>query len=156
MRAKNNMSNTLLSTKIPTAEARSTDVSDLAREDGPFSTDPLLIVQSCLLVLALLTVAYVASEIILPLILAYVLKLLLQPAMRFLEGLRLPRSLCALMIIFALFGIIVSGCAGLSGPAAGWAQKLPSGIPRLEERLHFLTGPIQTLQTFLHQIDGGL
>jgi predicted PurR-regulated permease PerM len=42
----------------------------------------------------------------------------------------------------------------MSGPATVWAEKIPEGIPRLQERLHFLSGPIATLMTFLHEVDG--
>jgi predicted PurR-regulated permease PerM len=34
-------------------------------------------------------------------------------------------------------------------PAGNWAAKLPQGVSRLEERLSFLRGPIETLQRFL-------
>ena len=34
-------------------------------------------------------------------------------------------------------------------PASNWAAKLPHGVSRLEERLSFLRGPIETLQRFL-------
>ena len=85
---------------------------------------------------------------------AFVLKLLLQRPMRFFERWYIPRSIAALILILALFGIVVGGVAAISGPATSWAQKLPDGIPRLEDKLHFLSGPIATLQTFLHQVDG--
>jgi predicted PurR-regulated permease PerM len=47
---------------------------------------PKVIFLGGLFVLALLATAYVASEIVLPLVFAIVLKLLLQPARRHLEG----------------------------------------------------------------------
>ena len=52
-----------------------------------------------------------------------------------------------------LFGSAVGLGAALSGPAASWAQKMPEGLPRLQERLTFLSKPIQTLQKFLHQAE---
>jgi hypothetical protein len=54
----------------------------------------------------------------------------------------------------ALFGSFVGLGAALSGPAASWAQKLPGSLPRLQERLTFLSRPIKTLPTFLHQAEG--
>ena len=41
----------------------------------------------------------------------------------------------------------------LAGPAADWAAKLPEGIPRLQERLAFLSGPIEAVRHFLAQIE---
>jgi predicted PurR-regulated permease PerM len=46
----------------------------------------------------------VSSEIVLPLAFAIILKLLLHPAFRLLERLRMPRVLAALLLILALFG----------------------------------------------------
>jgi predicted PurR-regulated permease PerM len=95
----------------------------------------------------------VTSEIILPLILALVLKLLLQPAMRILERWHVPRIIAALLLIIGVFGTIVGLGAAISGPASTWAGKLPEGIPRLQERLSFLAPPIQTVQRFLQQAE---
>jgi predicted PurR-regulated permease PerM len=101
----------------------------------------------------LLAAAYVVSEIVLPLVFAIVLKLLLQPALRVLERLHVPRILAALLLILALFGMIVGLGTAISGPARTWAAKLPEGIPRLEERLSFMRAPIDTLQRFLQQAE---
>ena len=132
-----------------------TDVALLAEEpeEMPLPSDPKIIFLGGLFFLALLTTAYVAREVVLPLIFAIVLKLLLQPALRILQGLRVPRLFAALLLILALFGSIVGLGAAISGPAGSWAAKLPEGIPRLQERLIFLRAPINTLQVFLQQVE---
>ncbi|MFI5408158.1 AI-2E family transporter [Kaistia sp. UC242_56] len=140
--------------EIPTTETVPLEPPQLAGEDGPLPADPKLVIQACLLVLAVLTVCYFASDIILPIVLAIVLKLLFQPAMRLLEKLRVPRTLAALLVILTVFGAIVAVGAALSGPATAWGEKLPGGVDRLEERLKFLSQPIGALQKFLHQFDG--
>jgi hypothetical protein len=61
----------------------------------PLPSDPKVIFLGGLFVLALLAAAYVASEIVLPLVFAIILKLLLQPALRMLERLHVPRMLAA-------------------------------------------------------------
>jgi predicted PurR-regulated permease PerM len=129
-----------------------------ARPEQTLPSDPKTIFLGGLFVLALLAAAYVASEIVLPLVLAIVLKLLLQPVLRILERLHIPRILAALLLILALFGTIVGVGTAISGPARAWAAKLPEGIPRLEDRLSFLRAPIDTLQRFLQQIEdiGGI
>ena len=71
-------------------------------EDLPLPSDPKVIFLGGLFVLAVLAAAYVASEIVLPLVFAIVLKLLLQPALRVLERLHIPRILAALLLILAL------------------------------------------------------
>ena len=122
-------------------------------EDLPLPSDPKVIFLGGLFVLAVLAAAYVASEIVLPLVFAIVLKLLLQPALRVLERLHVPRIVAALLLILALFGMIVGLGTAISGPARTWAAKLPEGIPRLEERLSFMRAPIDTLQRFLQQVE---
>jgi predicted PurR-regulated permease PerM len=122
-------------------------------DELPLPSDPKTIFLGGLFVLALLATAYVASEIVLPLVFAIILKLLLQPAMRMLERLHVPRLLAALLLIIALFGTIVGLGTAISGPAGTWAAKLPEGIPRLQERLSFMREPIDTLQRFLQQVE---
>ena len=75
-------------------------------EEMPLPSDPKVIFLGGLFFLALLATAYVASDIVLPLIFAIILSLLLQPALRILERLRVPRILAALLLILALFGTI--------------------------------------------------
>jgi predicted PurR-regulated permease PerM len=104
-------------------------------------------------ILAFLAACYVAGEIILPIVLAFILMLVLQPAMRLFEKIRVPRALAALAIILVLFGTFVGLGAALSGPALSWAEKLPTSAPRLQERLTFLNKPIHTFQRFLHQAE---
>ncbi|MCK0196747.1 AI-2E family transporter [Ancylobacter sp. 6x-1] len=126
-----------------------------AEDDEPIElpSDPVVILLSILVILASLTAAYFAAEIILPIVVALILKLLLEPTMRFLRKLGIPRGLGALFLILVVFGLIVGIGAGISGPASEWAAKLPDGIPRLQERLKFLNQPIEVLQKFLHQVD---
>lgn len=144
-----------LAVTIPTTETKPRDVSSLVGEGGPFETNPAILLLGCLLLIAVLAVCAVAADIILPLILAFVLKLLLQPAMRLLERIRVPRILAALVLIIVLFAAIVAVVMAVAGPASSWAGRLPEGLPRLEERLAFFSHPIKALQGFLAQIDGG-
>ncbi|CDM61709.1 MULTISPECIES: AI-2E family transporter [Rhizobium] len=137
---------------VPTEELEV--VADMRVRSLDLPSDPIVVLLAILVALAVLCLAYLASEIVLPIVLALVLKLLFQPGMRLLEKLRLPRSLAALVLILLVFGAIVGIGAAISGPATEWAAKLPEGIPRLQERLKFLNEPVEALQTFLHKIDG--
>ena len=93
-----------------------------------------------LFALAVLATLYVASSIILPVVLAFVLQLLLQPAVRLLERVHVPRAVGALLAILLVIGALVGLVAALSVPAATWAERLPEGIPRLEAHLVVLKG----------------
>jgi predicted PurR-regulated permease PerM len=53
------------------------------------------------------------------------------------------------MIIFALvIGVIGLGTA-LSGPAASWGEKLSESLPQLQERLNFISSPVEKTQKIL-------
>jgi predicted PurR-regulated permease PerM len=139
-------------TDVPTAAAPIAAAAD--EDDLPIPSDIKTVLLGGLFLLAMLGACYVASEIILPIVLAFVLSLLLQPAMRVLERFRLPRGVAAVFLILMLFGTLGGLGAALSGPAASWAQKLPTGIPKLQERLSFLSRPIAAVQKFADQAQG--
>jgi predicted PurR-regulated permease PerM len=137
---------------VPTAAAPTAAAAD--EDDLPIPSDIKPVFLGGLFLLAMLGACYVASDIVLPIVLAFVLSLVLQPAMRALERLRLPRGIAAVFLILVLFGTLGGLGAALSGPAGSWAQKLPSGIPKLEERLSFLSRPIAAFQKFADQAQG--
>jgi hypothetical protein len=68
-------------------------------EEMPLPSDPKVIFLGGIFALALLAALYVAAEIVLPFVLAVVLKLLLQPAMRLLERWHVPGILAALLLL---------------------------------------------------------
>ncbi|MGB2729492.1 MAG: AI-2E family transporter [Methylovirgula sp.] len=138
---------------IPTTETVAKELPSLGRDDIPLPSDPNTVLLAALVLFAVLTAAYVAAEVILPIILAIVLKLLLEPAMRFLAHFRIPRSLSALLLILSVFGAIGAVGAAASGPARTWAERLPEGLPRIEEKLRFLSQPIEKVSGLLHKAD---
>jgi predicted PurR-regulated permease PerM len=67
---------------------------------------------------------YVGKDAILPLVLAILLKLLLQPAVAFLcQKLRVPPVASALILILLLFGSIAVVGLSITVPASGWIQR---------------------------------
>jgi predicted PurR-regulated permease PerM len=107
-----------------------------------------------LAVLAIVFTLYLGKEVILPIALALVMKLLLQPAMRFLHTrLRLPEALAAVLLILAVFGTIAAVGFTISVPASGWIAKAPESLPLLEEKLAVLREPIDYVQRAFKEID---
>jgi predicted PurR-regulated permease PerM len=104
-----------------------------------------------LFLLAMLAVCYAAADFILPIVVAFVLMLVLQPVMRLLEKLRVPRGVGAALLILVLFCALAGIVSMLSGPAGDWIQKLPEGIPKLQERLSFLSRPIAGFEDFVRR-----
>ena len=130
------------------------DTAAADEDELPIPSDIKAVYLGGLVVLAVLAGCYVAAEIVLPIVLAFVLKLVLQPAMRALERLHLPHGIAAVLIILVLFGALGGLGTALSGPAASWAQKLPSGIPKLQQRLSFLSQPFAAVEKLADKAQG--
>ncbi len=124
-----------------------------AREPMPLPSDPTTMFLGGLCFLATIASLYVAADIVLPVVIAIVLKLILQPVVRVAERLRVPRGIGALFALLVLVGLAAGLVSALAGPAANWAGKLPQALPKVQEQLAFLRGPIATLENFLHQAE---
>jgi predicted PurR-regulated permease PerM len=135
----------------PESDAVRTEVDEQA--EMPLPSDPQTFFLGGLFIFGVLAAIFVASSIILPVVLAFILKLLLQPAVRVLERMHLPRTIGALFPILLAIGLLVGLVAALSGPAATWAKRLPEGIPRLEAHLVVLQRPIQALRNVIQQAE---
>jgi predicted PurR-regulated permease PerM len=129
-------------------------VTEVADEtEMPLPSDPRTFFLGGLFALGALAALYVASSIILPVVLALVLNLLLQPAVRLLGRVHVPRAVGAFLTVLLVIGALVGLVAALSVPAANWAERLPEGIPRLEAHLDVIKGPIQALQKIIQQAE---
>jgi predicted PurR-regulated permease PerM len=96
---------------------------------------------------------YFTSAVVLPIIFAIVLNLLLQPSMRWLVRLHLPRVAAAVLMITMLFGGLTVLGLTLSGPASGWIAKAPEGLPYLEKRLAIFKKPVESVQKASKQVE---
>ena len=126
-------------------------------DDMPLPTDPKTVYLGGLFIISGLAVLYVASEVVLPLVLAIVLKLLLQPLVRLLERFHIPRAAGAILSVLLVLVAFGGSVSMLAGPATAWAAKLPDAIPKLRDSLSFLHQPIDAAQHMMQQIgaDGG-
>ena len=138
---------------VDPAEPHAAAIEAANETEMPLPSDPRTFFLGGLFGLGVLAALYVASSIILPVMLALVLNLLLQPAVRLLGRLRIPRAVGALLIVFLVIGALVGLVAALSVPATTWAERLPEGIPRLEAHLRLVSGPIQALQKVIQQAE---
>src|ERR1700730_16000554 len=134
-------------------ESRAVGTEEADETEMPRPSDPRTFFLGGLFALGVLGALYVASSVILPVVLAFVLNLLLQPAVRLLGRLHLPRAVGALLSILLVIAALVGFVAALSVPAANWAERLPEGIPRLEAHLQVMKGPLQALQKVIQQAE---
>jgi predicted PurR-regulated permease PerM len=137
--------------RLPEAHAAVTEAAD--ETEMPLPSDPQTFFLGGLFALGVLAVLYLASAIILPVVLAFVLNLLLQPAVRLLGRVHLPRAVGALLTVLLVIGALAGLVAALSVPAVTWAERLPEGIPRLEAHLQVIKGPIAALQKLIQQAE---
>src|ERR1039458_6609308 len=101
-----------------------------AEAEMPLPSNPQTFFLGGIFAFCVFAALYLASPIILPVVLAFVLKLLLQPAVHLLQRVHLPRPVGAFLTVLLAIGTLGGVVAGLSVPAANWATKLPEGIPR--------------------------
>jgi predicted PurR-regulated permease PerM len=134
---------------VPAFDEPEETASETAANPVHFVSDPSTALQTAQFALLFLAALYLTRPIVLPIVLAVLLKLLLQPGVRRLERLHVPRAIASLAMIIALFVLLVSMGTALSAPAHDWATKLPEGLPRLMDRLHFISGPVESVQKFL-------
>jgi hypothetical protein len=111
-------------------------VTESAEEaEMPLSSDPQTFVLGGLFALSGLAALYVASSIILPVVLAFVFDLLLQPAVRLLERLRLRSGKTGRVARKSFQGQVSAACAALLG---GPGSAAPSARRRTSDRRCFL------------------
>jgi predicted PurR-regulated permease PerM len=134
-------------------ESERKQTAEVGEEAMPLPADAKVIFLGGIFFLLFLAALYAVADIVWPLVLAFVLSLLLKPSVRLLARLRIPRVLCAVLLVIAVLGLVVGLGTAISGPAASWAAKLPEGLPRLFQRLRFLEAPFTTLQHFWQQIE---
>lgn len=140
-------------TEPTAAERRETTEEAFANAERPLPTDPKTIFLGALFALAMLVACYFAQPIIVPLVMAFVLKMMLQPLVRLLGRWRLPRPVAALAAMLMLVGAVIILGVTLSMPAASWGKAISEGFPRLEQRLKPLQGPIAGLQELLSKAE---
>ena len=133
-----------------------------ARRDGgemPLPRNWNTVFLGILTMIAVLTCLYVARNIVLPVVLALVLKLLFQPLVKLLERIHIHKIAGALISLLLLLGVFVGLGALLSSPAARWAGQLPQAWPMLQQRFAVLQKPIahlgHVLDTMGVHLDGG-
>lgn len=102
-----------------------------------------------LFILSILTALYVTREIALPVVFAYVLKLMLQPALRIMERLRIPRAPSAILILLMFFSVIFGLGEMLAQPASTWAEKVPEALSTLKDRISPFSKPLQDTKDFM-------
>jgi predicted PurR-regulated permease PerM len=97
-----------------------------------------------------------AWEILLPIMMAILASYALDPVVKWLGRLKIPRALAAAAVILSLSGALVYGVVGLSDDALAIAADLPESARKLRESWHRLRrseGAVQTLTEAVAEIE---
>src|SRR5690349_6820491 len=113
------------------------------RPGMPPARDARTIFLGILCLIAVLACLYVAQDIVLPVVLALVLKLLFQPLVSLLERFHVPRVAGALIALAVLLSVFIDLGTLLSSPAAQWVSQLPQTWPQLQQKFAH-SGPGRT------------
>jgi predicted PurR-regulated permease PerM len=105
------------------------EASEELLAEMPLPSDAKTFFLGGIFVLSMLTAAYVARDIVLPMIFAVMLNLLMQPALSALERLHVPRVLGSILLILVVFATIVGIGAAVSGPAETWIASCLRAFP---------------------------
>ena len=137
------------------AEIQAENFADFAKptDEMPLPTDLRTILLLGIFVLMGFCALYVTREVLIPILFAFILNLLLQPAMRTLTRWRLPRTIAALLMILVFFGVSGGIGASISSSAADWIAKAPESLTLLEQRLSFLKKPLGQLQDATKRVE---
>lgn len=125
-------------------QQNSTDLEP--QEPIPLPQDPVVLLLFGIFSLLVFYTLYFTSEIVIPIIMAFLFYLVLQPAMRLLARLHVPKSLAALLLLAVVCGGLTGLGMSLAGPTAEWAAKAPASMARLEARLAGLTRITKAIQ----------
>ena len=107
-----------------------------------------------ILVLFIISVFYIAQEVLIPIVLALLLALLLSPVVTALERfVRLPRALGSLLTVSTLVGVMIYAVASLDQPAQTWIAHAPQTMNRIQLRLRSLREPIRKAQEASKKIE---
>ncbi len=133
-------------------ESETTDTLDNDALPEPLTMDPVVVIQAGTFTILFVAALYLGRPILLPITLALVLKLLLQPVMRVGQRLRIPSVFTAFGILLLLMGAVGGIGAALSGSAGIWLKKLPGALSDLKARLSFLDEPVRFAESLAQSI----
>jgi predicted PurR-regulated permease PerM len=114
----------------------------------------LTVATVALALIATVAALHEAKSLFLPLASAFVIGTMLSPAASFLERHRIPRSVSAVLIVTATFGLMSFVVGLITSPVLEWMERLPELGQLLRERLAFLQKPLAVFHDIERYIAG--
>ncbi len=142
----------------PAEEPPSAGRSDAASAGGAALLRPQLdldLKTSGIVILALIAVfgvLYLGKQVFLPVVLAVILKLLLNPVVRWLGRLRLRPPLAAAVVLVGLLALLIGGGVRLSTPVQEWLTRAPKTLEQAGRRTRALLRPVEQVNRAAEQV----
>ncbi|HEY7990609.1 MAG TPA: AI-2E family transporter [Stellaceae bacterium] len=124
-----------------------------ARPDIQLPTEFRSVVLTVIMTIMVLYTLYFARDVVVPVLLALLIRLFLQLPLRFLTRHGLPRIVAVVIVMVGFLGAIALLGSALGGPASDWIANAPKNFARLQDRLEFIKRPLDALQDAAHQIE---
>jgi len=105
-----------------------------------------------LLLLAILTVLYLARDLILPIVAALILSLVFLPLVRGMKKIFIPVPLGAGLVVLALMAGFVGAAYNLSEPAGKWLEKAPKSLKTIDKKLRKIAGSMQEVASATEKV----
>ena len=106
----------------------------------------------CMFLLVAGSTLYFAKPFLMPVAVAFVLSVLLAPAMAMIEKTGLPSGIAALGLVGALCAGIYFGFSFIAQPAASWAENAPQYIEQASDKLSGVKQPISSVQSLSEEV----
>ena len=127
--------------------------TDASGTNPPMRRKPSTLMQTALLVLAVIYTLVVARSLILPIVLALMLSLVFAPLTRRLQGLHLSRSIAAALLVVGLVCAVGYGVSILTEPASQWMDKAPHILREIERDLHPIKETVEEVNRTAEEVD---
>ena len=105
-----------------------------------------------LLLLAILTVLYLARDLILPVVAALILSLVFLPLVRGMKKIFIPVPLGAGLVVLGLMAGFASAGYNLSEPASEWLEKAPQSLKKIDKKLRKIAGSMQDVASATEKV----
>ncbi|MGB0750278.1 MAG: AI-2E family transporter [Magnetospiraceae bacterium] len=127
-----------------------------ADESDPAPRPADRVLKGAAIILTVLALAYTVAltrGFLLPIVLAMLVSVLLQPLVHPLTRIGFPRPLSALLVLVSVIGGLAFGANGLASPASDWMKQIPRAVDRLERLLAPLQPSLEDAQELSKQVD---
>jgi len=101
---------------------------------------------------AVFAVLHLGKVVFLPVVLAVILKFLLDPVVRWLGRFRFPPALAAAVVVVGLLALLIAGGYRLSSPVQEWLGRAPRTLEQAGRRMRAVLRPVEQVNRAAEQV----